>query len=92
MIINKNKKDKKIMFNEIIKNLNLIFNKDQILSFALISVLIVISMVLESLSIGLIFPILSLMVKGNAANNDFFFSFLFEKVNFFAQDDKIIFF
>jgi ATP-binding cassette, subfamily B, bacterial PglK len=75
-----------------IKNLNLIFEKKQILSFIVLSIFIIISMVLESLSIGLIFPILSLMVDGDMGNKDFFFSFLYEKLNFFGQGEKIVFF
>ncbi len=80
------------MIGKIAKNLNLIFNKDQILSFILISIFIIVSMILESLSIGLIFPILSLMVEGDSGSRDIFFSFLYEKLNFFGQGEKITFF
>ena len=69
------------MLGKITKNLNLIFNKNQILSFILISIFIIFSMILESLSIGLIFPILSLMVEGDVGSRDILFSFLYEKLN-----------
>ncbi len=75
-----------------IKNLNLIFDKNQILSFILISFFIIISMILESLSIGLIFPILSVTINPDIENQNFFFNFLYERLNFFESDQKIQFF
>ena len=75
-----------------IKNLNLIFDKNQILSFILISFFIIISMILESLSIGLIFPILSVTINPDIQNQNFFFNFLYERLNFFESDQKIQFF
>lgn len=75
-----------------IKNLNLIFDKNQILSFILISIFIIVSMILESLSIGLIFPILSITINSETESQNFFFNLLYEKFNFFGSDQKIQYF
>ena len=74
-----------------IKNLHLIFNKDQIISFILIAIFVVVTTILESLSIGLIFPILSFMVEGTN-NSNVFFTFLYEKFNFFQSSNEINFY
>ena len=75
-----------------LKNLNLIFDKNQILSILLISIFIIVSMILEGLSIGLIFPILSVTINSETESQNFFFNLLYEKLNFFGSDQKIEFF
>ena len=73
------------------ENLKLIFEKKQLFSFFLTSIFIILSMILESLSIGLIFPILSLLIDTSGNQNDFFI-FLYEKLNFFQISSKLVFY
>tara|TARA_Y100000590_G_scaffold431437_1_gene546213 strand:- start:4719 stop:6431 length:1713 start_codon:yes stop_codon:yes gene_type:complete len=74
------------------KNLKLIFEKKHLISIFLITIFIILTTILESLSIGLIFPILTLLVEPTGNNEIYFFSLFFEYLNLFNSDNKISFF
>ncbi len=74
------------------KNLKLIFEKKHLISIFLLSIFIILTTILESLSIGLIFPILTLLIEPSGNNEIYFFSLFFEYLNLFNSDNKIGFF
>lgn len=76
----------------IIENIKLIFGKDQYISLILILVFLSFSTILESLSITLIFPIISSFIKGTTSEEVYFFNFLYENLNFLQVQNKTIFF
>ena len=75
-----------------IKNLNLIFSRSYLLSLISICIFVVISTILESLSIGLVFPIVLSAVDMETHSNYYIFSALYEYLNFLKIQNKTVFF
>jgi ABC-type multidrug transport system fused ATPase/permease subunit len=75
-----------------IKNLNLIFSKNYLFSLILIFIFIVISTILESLSISLVFPIVLSVINEETNSSYFIFNFLYTHLNFLKIQNKIVFF
>ena len=71
--------------------LNLIFERQHFTPIFLIAVFIILGTILESLSIGLIFPILSLLFDPTSDQKIYLFSFLYENLNFLNFENKIVF-
>lgn len=72
--------------------LNLIFERQHFTPIFLIAVFIILGTILESLSIGLIFPILSLLFDPASDQKIYLFSFLYENLNFLNFENKIVFY
>ena len=74
------------------KNLSLIFTRNQIVSIVLIFAFVVTSTILESFSIALVFPIVLNLIGEETNSNFYIFNLLYEYLNFLKLENKMIFF